>query len=129
MTVPMNTDPKLTHPSDTLYNIHEVPAEDTTSTLAMVRFSHDQAHEPPNSPLPMIILIVSTLIALLLAVRIWKSHGPLFEKLFWSVFLFVPFFGPLFFLVFYPGRSELEARRWTAMSSVHRLGGGGSMGL
>lgn len=107
----------------------EVPPEGMKTTLAMVRYPHDQTHGPPNSSVPMTVLAVSTLIALLLAVRIWKSHGPLFEKLFWSVFLFVPVFGPLFFLVFYPGRSELEARRWAAMSSVHRLGGGGTMGL
>lgn len=125
----MNADRNPSQESNTLYTYTEVPREDTTNTLAMVRFAHDPPEGSPNSSLPMFVLIVSTLIALLLAVRIWKSHGPLFEKLFWSVFLFIPFFGPLFFLVFYPGRSELEARRWTAMSSVHRIGGGGTMGL
>ena len=125
----MNPDRNPSQESNSLYTYTEVPREDTTNTLAMVRFAHDPPEGPPDSPLPMFVLIVSTLIALLLAVRIWKSHGPRFEKLFWSVFLFVPFFGPLFFLVFYPGRSELEARRWTAMSSVHRIGGGGTMGL
>ena len=125
----MKTDRNPTQPTDPHYMSIEVPPEGMTTTLAMVRYPHDQTHGPPNSSVPMTVLSVSTLIALLLAVRIWKSHGPLFEKLFWSVFLFVPFFGPLFFLVFYPGRSELEARRWAAMSSVHRLGGGGTMGL
>lgn len=125
----MKADRKPVQESDTLYTLPEAPREDTTSTLAMVRFPHDPIEGPPNSPLPMIVFTLSTLIALLLAVRIWRSHGPLFEKLFWSLFLFVPFFGPLFFLVFYPGRSELEARRWAAMSSVHRIGGGGTMGL
>ena len=125
----MNTDQNPTRKTEPQYMLNEVRAEDTTTTLAMVRFPHDQTHGPPNSPVPMTVLTVSTLIALLLTVRIWKSHGHLFEKLFWSAFLFVPVFGPLFFLVFYPGRSELEARRWTAMSSVNRLGGGGWMGL
>lgn len=112
-----------------LYNYNQVHAFDSSVPISVVWPQHDQTHGPPNSSVPMIVLTVSTLIALLLVVRVWKSHGRLFEKLFWSAFLFVPFFGPLFFLVFYPGRSELEARRWAAMSSVYRLGGGGGMGL
>jgi len=90
--------------------------------------------DPPTPATPilnpaMILTILSTLIALLFLVRLWKHQNSLFERLFWSVFLFVPLFGPLFFLVFYPGRSELEARQWAAVGAANHFGGGRGMGL
>lgn len=125
----MNAESNQTDSSDTLYSFNQVHPGHFSSTLAVERRRDDRTDEPPTTPLPMTIFLVSTLIAILLTVRIWKSHGSLFEKLFWTVFLFIPVFGPLCFLVFYPGHSELEARRWAAMSSVNRFGGGGGMGL
>jgi len=125
----MKPDANPTTIPEPLYKDSQAYAFEPSIPLVVVFPLEDQAQEPPNSLLPMTLFIVSTLIALLMLVRTWKSHGRLFEKLFWSVFLFIPVFGPLFFLVFYPGRSEFEARRWAAMSSVTRLGGGGWMSL
>lgn len=125
----MNDTKTVPDRDDTLYTNYQVQAWDPSSSLALVSIQDDRPLEPQTSLLPMTVFLVSTLIAILFVVRIWKSRGSLIEKLFWSVFLFLPVFGPLFFLVFYPGRSELEARRWAAMSSVNRFGGGGGMGL
>ena len=125
----MNAESNQTRSNYTLYNVKQVQADGFSSTLAMERLRDDRTDEPPTALFPMTVFLVSTLIAILLMVRIWKSRGSLIEKLFWSGFLFIPVFGPLCFLVFYPGQSELEARRWAAMSSVNRFGGGGGMGL
>ena len=113
----------------TLYSTSQIPIRDTSNPLASIPIGSEQLREPQASSLPMIIFLVSTLIALLFLVRLWKNRGPLFERLFWSVFLFVPVFGPLFFLVFYPSPTELEARRWASMNSVSHFGGGGRLGL
>ncbi len=125
----MNPDANPTTIPETLYNYNQAYAFEPSIPIVVVFPPEDPAQGPPITHLPMTLFILSTLIALLLLVRTWRSQGRLFEKLFWSFFLFIPVFGPLFFLVFFPGRSELEARRWAAMSSATRLGGGGWMGL
>jgi hypothetical protein len=122
-------DTKISPDQDyTLYNTNQAQACDPSSSLALVSIREDRPLEPDTPVVPMTVFLVLILIAILLIVRTWKGRGSLAEKLFWSVFFFHPVFGPLFFLFFYPGRSELEARRWAAMSSVNRLGGGGGEG-
>jgi len=125
----MNNTKTVPDQDDTLYTSYQAQAWDTSNSLALVSIHDDRPLEPQTTLLPMAITLVSTLIALVFLVRLWKNRGSLFERLFWTVFLFVPVFGPLFFLVFYPSPTELEAKRWASMSSVNRFGGGGGMGL
>jgi len=113
----------------TLYSTSQIPDRDTSNPLASIPNGNEQPREPQTSFLPVAIFLVSTLIALLFLVRLWRNQGPLLGRFFWTVFLFVPVFGPLFYLVFYPSPTELEAKRLGSMNSVSHFGGGGRLGL
>lgn len=54
----------------------------------------------PNWPL-RIILVVSLVFSVICLINLWKHKSNIFAKLLWSVFVFVPLLGPLFYAVIY----------------------------
>jgi len=111
-----------------LYHMDPGLSRDSSADQILIRMRSDPADADPSSTLPIAITLASILLAVIFLIRLWRNRGSLFERLFWTVFLFVPIFGPLFFLVFYPSSTELEARRWASINSVGHLGGGGRLG-
>ena len=88
----------------------------------------DQSTEAHLSRIPSIVVLVSTVIALFLLVRVWKSGVSFIDRLFWTVFLFFPVIGPLFFLMFFPGSTKFDAKSVNIAASVNGTEIGGRIG-
>lgn len=58
----------------------------------------EKAEELSSGDITMIIIVtVSTLVAIVCQIRLWRCQASVWRKLFWAVVVFVPFLGPLLY--------------------------------
>jgi len=76
----------------------------------------------------MSVLIGSLLLSVLCLVRLWRRSDSPVEKIFWTVVVFLPVIGPLFFAAFFRSPSALPTGEQASVNpsaSAFYAGGGG----
>jgi hypothetical protein len=83
--------------------------------------------EPSSLPL-IVVLCISLVLAVLCLIRLWRRSDSVFERIYWSVFVFVPVLGPLLFVAFFHPPSKLSEGQQASVNWDAFYGGGGGLG-